>query len=398
MAAMWLGAACALSGCAGGEADVSTSDQVTAETTESAGSAGSTESTENTGATEGTDSAADSGQTDAVSSDPVSAEFFAMDTIMQVQAYGVNAEKAIEEAQAEVERLDALLSTGKETSEISTLNLTGSGILSEDGIYLMQRSLELYEDTEGAFDITIYPIMKLWGFAVSDVTEVTADTAQEAEAATADQHVPGGEEIAKELELVDASKIVFDAETGEVSFEEAGMSIDFGGIAKGYTSSRLMEIFAENGIESGLVTLGGNVQVLGTKPDGSAWKVGIQDPDNTDGVLCGIAVVDKAVITSGGYQRFFTEDGVSYHHIIDPSTGYPADSGLKSVTIVSGDGTLADGLATAVFIMGREKATAYWRDHREEFDMILVEEDGTVSVTEGIVPDVLGDISFEKIS
>ncbi|MEE3404779.1 MAG: FAD:protein FMN transferase, partial [Acutalibacteraceae bacterium] len=155
----------------------------------------------------------------------------------------------------------------------------------------------------------------------------------------------------------------------------------------GYTSQRIMEIFREYGITSGVVSLGGNVQCYGTKPDGSLWRCGITDPDHPDdtSALSGvISVDDKAVITSGGYERYFTENGKTYHHIINPENGYPADSGLKSVTIVSADGTLADGLSTACFVMGKEKSFAFWREHPELFDMVLITNENEILVTEGL--------------
>lgn len=373
-------------GCSGSPAVQSGSDGANATQSESGATDAERAGTEQQVAEANTENV--QAQVETVSSaEPVKRDFFAMDTVMQVQAYGENAEKAVDAAQAEVERLDALLSTGLETSEVSKINESGGGVLSEDGRYLMQRSLELYEGTEGAFDITIYPVMELWGFAV-----------KEDEEAQQTQLVPEADALSEKLALVDASAITFDAKSGEVELGKDGMKIDFGGIAKGYTSAQLMEIIKKNGVESALVTLGGNVQVLGTKPDGSAWKVGIQDPNNESNILCGIAVKDKAVITSGGYQRYFVEDNTVYHHIIDPATGHPANSGLISVTIVSEDGTLADGLATAIFIMGKERGSDYWRVHREDFDMILVEEDGKISVTEGVAEDILSDIEFETIS
>ena len=163
------------------------------------------------------------------------------------------------------------------------------------------------------------------------------------------------------------------------------MKIDLGGIAKGYTSSRIMDIFKENGITSGLVNLGGNVQALGTKTDGSNWRVAVQSPD-------------EAVITSGGYERYFEQDGVTYHHIIDPKTGYPAENGLVSVTIVSSDGTLADGLSTSLFIMGEEKAAEFWKAHSDEFEAILETDDGTIYVTEGLKDSFTTDLDMKVIT
>ena len=123
------------------------------------------------------------------------------------------------------------------------------------------------------------------------------------------------------LELADPSLIDYDKETSTVSFKKDGVQIDLGGIAKGYTSSRIMDIYREKGVTSGLVNLGGNAQVFGTKPDGSLWRVAVQSPDSEDEYLGVLEAKDKAIITSGGYERYFEKDGVTYHHIIDPATG-----------------------------------------------------------------------------
>ncbi len=293
-------------------------------------------------------------------------ELFAMDTYMTLTAYGDQAEEAVDQATEEIKRLDSALSTGNEESQVSKLNANGGGSLTEDTKYLFEKSMDLYESTDGLFDIAIYPVMEAWGFP------------------TQDYKVPDKTELQNLLALTDASKIQYKEEENSVSFEEEGMKIDFGGIAKGYTSSRIMKIYKDLGVTSGLVNLGGNVQALGTKPDGSKWKVGIQDPEGKEDYLGTLSIKDQAVITSGGYERYFEEDGKTYHHIIDPRTGYPADSGLISVTIVSSDGTLADGLSTSLFIMGKDKAIEYWRNHSDEFDGILETEDGTLYVTEGI--------------
>ena len=169
------------------------------------------------------------------------------------------------------------------------------------------------------------------------------------------------------------------------------MKIDFGGIAKGYTSSRIMQIYKKCGVTSGLVSLGGNVQLLGAKPDGSAWKVAVESPDEDGNYLGILQAKDKAVITSGGYERYFEKNGKKYHHIIDPSTGYPAENGLTSVTIISDDGTLADGLSTSLFIMGKEKAEKFWKKYNDKFDVILLTDDEQLYVSEGIADDFQSD-------
>lgn len=306
-------------------------------------------------------------------------DVFAMDTYMTVKAYGSNGDAAVDAAVDEINRLDALLSTGKKDSEIGQINANNGGQLSEDGAVLMERSLELYKSTNGAFDVAIYPVMKTWGFTDGNYQVPDADT------------------LKATLELVDPSLIDYDKETSTVSFKKDGVQIDFGGIAKGYTSSRIMDIYREKGVTSGLVNLGGNAQVFGTKPDGSLWRVAVQSPDSEDEYLGVLETKDKAIITSGGYERYFEKDGVTYHHIIDPSTGYPADNGLISVTIVSADGTLADGLSTSLFVMGKDKATDYWKAHSDEFDMILLTDDEKLYVSEGIKDSFTSDREFEIV-
>ena len=306
-------------------------------------------------------------------------DVFAMDTYMTVKAYGSNGDAAVDAAVDEINRLDALLSTGKKDSEIGQINANNGGQLSEDGAVLMERSLDLYKSTNGAFDVAIYPVMKAWGFTDGNYQVPDADT------------------LKATLELADPSLIDYDKETSTVRFKKDGVQIDLGGIAKGYTSSRIMDIYKEKGVTSGLVNLGGNAQVFGTKPDGSLWRVAVQSPDSEDEYLGVLETKDKAIITSGGYERYFEKDGVTYHHIIDPSTGYPADNGLISVTIVSADGTLADGLSTSLFVMGKDKATDYWKAHSDEFDMILLTDDEKLYVSEGIKDSFTSDREFEIV-
>ena len=317
-------------------------------------------------------------------------QLFAMDTYMEFTAYGKNSEKAVDAAIEEVQKLDAMLSAENSKSEVYALNEQGNLQATDDLAELILRGKEIYQETDGLFDDTIYPVMKLWGFP------------------TGNYHVPTAAEVQKKLALVDGNKVEIQTrdsdEKGRDSKEKANFvtlgadqQIDFGGIAKGYTSSRIMDIYKDNGITSGLVNLGGNVQALGTKTDGTKWKIAVQSPDDTEDYLGILSVQDKAVITSGGYERYFEQDGVTYHHIIDPKTGYPAESGLVSVTIVSTDGTLADGLSTSLFIMGKEKAADFWREHKDDFDAILMSDDGTLYVTEGLENDFSTERTVEII-
>ena len=269
--------------------------------------------------------------------------------------------------------MDELLSTGKETSEVSRLNDEGKAVLSETSISLVKKSLELNKQTGGLFDITIYPLMELWGFPSKNYK------------------VPSDKEIKETLKNVGSEKIVFNEETGEISFKNKGMKIDFGGIGKGYITDELVKILTEEKVESAIINLGGNVFGFNKKPDGSPWNVAIRDPNEPDNYMAVIKLEDSAVITSGGYERYFEENGKIYHHILNPKTGRPSDSDLKSVSIVSKDGTLADTLSTALFIMGEKKAIEYWKTKGKNFDIILLTEDDRLLVSEGISDRIVSE-------
>lgn len=326
-------------------------------------------------------------QNSSDSSQEYTSDVFAMDTYMTLTAYGENAQEAVEAGIAEIQRLDDLLSTGKDTSEVAQINVNGGGVLSEDTNYLVKRALDIYQNTNGAFDISIYPVMQLWGFTTGNFA------------------VPSESDLAAKLALVDAGKITLSEENGQTSISlPEGMEIDLGGIAKGYTSGRVMDVMKSYGIKSAVINLGGNAHVLGNKTDGSQWKVGIQDPEDENGYLGGVSVTDKAIITSGGYERYFVDEatGVKYHHIIDPKTGYSANNGLISVTIVSADSTLADGLSTSLFVLGTQDAISYCKEHCAEdgFDAIMEDADGKLYITDGIYDDFINmnnNKNIEKI-
>ena len=163
-----------------------------------------------------------------------------------------------------------------------------------------------------------------------------------------------------------------------------GFQIDLGALAKGFTSDKIMDIMRKNNVSSAIVSLGGNVQAVGTKPDGSQWKVAVRDPFAPDTDMCVVEIGSKAVITSGNYERFFTgSDGKNYWHILDPSDGFPADNGLVSVTVIGDSGLKCDALSTALFVLGDGKAQDYW-DANQGFDMILVTDDKRIVCTDGI--------------
>lgn len=309
---------------------------------------------------------------------PYSAQYFCMDTVMDfISVYGESAQEATEAAVQELERLDALLSAQTAGSEIYLLNETGSAQLSSDTLDIVRRALSVYDSTSGAFDITVYPLMRLWGFY------------------TDEHHVPTQEELQNYLSVIGSDKISL-SDDGGLSFNVPGMGIDLGAIAKGYAAQRVIDIFESSGIESAIVSLGGSIIAVGTKPDGSAWRVGVQAPDGSSDIIGTLSVSDVTVVTSGGYRRYFEDNGETYHHILDPHTGVPADSGLVSVSIISEDPALADALSTALFVMGREDAEAYWRQYGG-FDFVLICDDGTVVATEGIKDSFSYDGDYEVV-
>ena len=318
--------------------------------------------------------AAEAAQPDPEAAERSTVYVDSMDTFMELTAYGSNRTEALKAAKLEIERLNAMLSIGLEESEISRVNRNGGGQVSGETAEMISEALALNRETMGAFDLTVYPLMELWGFVSKNY------------------HVPSGEELSDTLARVSSSRVSID-ENRVVTLGE-GQAIDLGGIAKGYTSQRLMELFSEHGVTSAIVSLGGNIQVLGTKPDGSNWRIGVKDPANPEfGLSAIVSVADKAVITSGGYERYFMdpESGTIYRHIIDPATGYPAESGLASVSIVTDDGMLGDGLSTALYIMGLEKAGDFWRQHSEDFEAIFIDNDGDVYITAGLEGSVTSD-------
>lgn len=308
---------------------------------------------------------------------------FAMDTIMEIQAAGD--EELLTGAETMIRDLEKKLSVTDEESEIYALNRDGEAVVSSDVADIMTRALAVCDETDGALDISIYPVLKAWGFT------------------TGSYRVPEADEIDALLENVDYRKVQQD--TGTVLLSSAGgesdksassdsgcqvsiapgMQVDLGSVVKGYTGSAVAKYFRDNGVKSALINLGGNVECIGKKPDGNKWKVAIKSPfaDSQTGIFGVIDAEDMAIITSGGYERFFEEDGKTYWHILDPKTGYPAENGLVSVTIIGSDGLRCDGLSTALFVMGLDGAIDFWKKSGD-FDAIFITDSGEAYVTSGI--------------
>lgn len=289
-----------------------------------------------------------------------------MDTYMSFTAYGAD-EKLLEEAEEIVRGIEDRLSVTKEGSEIRRLNETGQADLSEDTAVLLFSALLYADITRGALDPSVYPVTRLWGFT------------------TGEYRVPSGEEIEALLPMVDYTKIqITEAEAGKprAALTEGAM-IDLGAVAKGFTGVVLRDHLREKGVQSALLDLGGNIQTVGQKPGKTPFRIAVKDPEG-DGHLgiLSLDLPDLAVVTSGAYERYFEENGKRYGHIMDPQTGRPADSGLRSVTIVHEDGVLCDAMSTALFVMGEEQAVELWR-RLNSFEFLIVTDDGRLLISEG---------------
>lgn len=293
-----------------------------------------------------------------------STSFFAMNTRMSVEIDGD--EGLLRDVEQLVYSLERKLSVTDEHSEIFAINRDGEGEVSAETAELIEFALDLCESTDGALDITIYPVLRAWGFTVDSDPDY-------------EYRVLGDDEISELLPLVDYEKA--DISENTVTLDE-GMMLDLGAVAKGYTSDRIADFLREKGVKSALLNLGGNIYALGSKPNGAKWTIGVADPIN-GGYLGTLEAADAAVVTSGGYERYFTVDGVDYCHIIDPSTGRPADSGLASVTVVGESGARCDALSTALFVMGLDRASEYWRAHGG-FEAVFLTSDGELLITAGL--------------
>lgn len=295
---------------------------------------------------------------------PVERSLFAMNTYMTFTAYGEDAQAALQEAEECIQQVEGLWSVTDEDSEIYQANHSGGQpvTVSEETAEIISFALEMAQRTGGALDPTIYPVLTAWGF--------TTDSKQ----------VPSQQQIAQLLEQVGYDRIQING--SELTVPD-GMELDLGAVGKGYTADLVTEILRRHGVTSALISLGGNIQSIGSRPDGSDWRLGIRAPWES-GNLGVLTVSDAAVVTSGGYENYFDdEQGNIYWHILDPSTGYPADSGLQSVTIVGREGRMCDALSTALFVMGAQSAEQYWRENGG-FEMLLVTDSGEILITEGI--------------
>ena len=300
--------------------------------------------------------------------EPVEFTTFAMDTVMNFTLYGEKKQTAdtVKPLLAGgVSALDKILSATEEGSDIARLNRRGAGGVGAETAEVLAKALELCEATGGALDITAYPAVKAWGF-------------------TQEEHrVPSPAELEALAEKIDYTAVKLEGDA--VALPE-GVEMDLGAVAKGWAGDLLAEVVRANGISSALLDLGqSTIAAVGAKPDGSPWRIGVVDPARPGAYFAVVELEDMAMGTSGGYQRYFEQDGEIYWHILDPETAAPARSGLASVTVASPSAFLCDGLSTALFVMGLEDGAQFWRDHPElDFEAVFVTEDGEIYRTAGL--------------
>ena len=300
--------------------------------------------------------------------EPAELTTFAMDTMMRFTLYGEEAQTGAVLAQipTQLGALEAELSATREDSDIFRIDRAeGQPVEVRASVSeLLSDALEPCRITGGALDITAYPAVKAWGFT------------------TGEHRVPDEEELAALAAKIDYAAVGSDGPTVTLP---AGMELDVGAVAKGYAGDLLAEAVRTNDISSALLDLGqSTIVAIGTKPGGKPWRIGIRDPAG-ESYLAVVELTDMSLGTSGGYQRYFEEDGVVYWHILDPDTAAPARSGLASVTVVAPSALLCDGLSTALFVMGLEEGAQFWRDHPElEFDALFITEEGQILYTAGL--------------
>ncbi len=295
--------------------------------------------------------------------EPYGGQDYVMGTLMTQTIYGGNEELA-KKATSEIRVMEAAISNKFNTSEVSKISaLAGSGGVESKYFDIYKLAVDVSVKSGGAFDITIAPVVDLWGIG------------------TPDARVPSREEIEGLLPFVDYGFVKL--EDGTVSLTKEGAALDLGSIGKGAAADLALSVYRDAGISSAIVAVGGSIGVLGGKPGGAPFIIGVRDPKGGGNDYLGtLALKDISVSTSGSYERFVEKEGVRYHHILDPKTGYPADSGLVSVTVVHENGALCDALSTACFVLGLEKGVKLLDGYGA--NGIFIDKEDKVFVTKGI--------------
>lgn len=292
---------------------------------------------------------------------PVLKVDFIMDTVVEQTLYGPGAEEAAQAVAEGLRAFEAQVSMHRKDSEIACLNAAAGedAVALSPAVYeLLSRAKDLSLASEGAFDLTIGPLSRLWN--------VTGE----------DPHVPAEVDIAEALSLVEAEDLEL-LPDGSAKLTRKGQQVDLGGIAKGAASDLVRQIAKRYGVEKGYISIGGNMVLLEEKPLGQDFRIGIRDPQgNSSDVLCALSFYGQTMATTGAYERYFVEDGVTYHHVLDPKTGWPAQSDWLSVSVLCADGTLADYLSTTFFVLPKEKLLSCL--DREDFLLVAVDREGQV--------------------
>lgn len=312
-----------------------------------------------------------SGNTAQPSDGLVSKTLFKFDTVVNLKLYNdEQAEEHLKDIEKILDRVDQQISMHIADSEIAQVNAAAGNAavtVSQDTIDLMKLSLEYAVDTNGAFDPSIGALVNLWKIG------------------NGGDRPPADASIQQAKALVDYKNIIMDEKNKTIKLAKEGMSIDLGGIGKGYAADLISKYLHEVKVESAIIDLGGSTIItIGSKPSGEPWKIGLQEPDESRGEqLAIIPLQNETIDTSGVYERFFMYEGVRYHHILDPKTGAPSQNGIKSVTIVGGTATDADVLSTAVLIMGLEEGLHYIEKDNDVEAMFLM-DDNKVYITSGL--------------
>lgn len=299
--------------------------------------------------------------------EPVTKTKLAFDTICSITTYG-NSDQVFDQCFNKITEIEKKMSVDLVDSEVSEINQNAGinpVVVSDDTYQVISAGKKYSEMTLGNFDITVGPLVRLWGINKPD------------------QKIPSEEEVRTTLQKINYNNVVLNDAERSVFLTEKGMSLDLGGIAKGYAGDAIAEIMKKNGVEHAIIDLGGNLVVIGSKPDGTDWGVGIQTPFKPNGEYFAVLhVYDKAIVTSGIYQRYFEENGKIYHHIMDTHTGYPVNNGLVSVTIICKKSMDADALAKA-FTMGLDKGIQLI-ENKKDADAIFVTDQKEVYITQGL--------------
>lgn len=303
--------------------------------------------------------------------DPISKSAFMMDTIINLRIYDKTDEKILDMALDRLREIEDRMSSAIENSDISLVNIN-AGIkpvqVHDDVYYVLETAKHYATLSDGAYEPTIGPLVDLWNINDEDRDR---------------DSIPSDDEIGKMLELVNYNDLEL-MDDNYVYLKRVGMKLDLGGIVKGYAADEVKRIFAENGVKSAIIDLGGNIYVMGDKGNSEPWKIGVTNPFEPSGRFTGLLeLTESSIITSGDYERYFTYEGKRYHHIIDSKTGYPADSEVAGVSIISERGIDGDALSTTLFILGVDKGLDLIED-MDGIEAIFITKDKKVIPSEGI--------------